>query len=209
MSPEGLLALQQQLLPLEPLPFLHAHLRQAAVLVLLHPGGEALPGQGAGEAGLRVLLTRRSVQLKHHAGQVAFPGGAVEANDASPLETALRETREEVGLVIPATQVLGRLQARETLSGFEVHPFVAWHGAEPVCALQQEEVAEAFSVPLAGLARAGVRPVEGLWQGQVRQSVGFSPPWQQIWGVTAKILDELLQRLEINTGEMASASGMS
>ncbi len=196
MSPEGLLALQRQLLPPEPLPFSHGPLRQAAVLVLLHPGETGAQTE-SGDHGLRVLLTRRSVQLKHHAGQVAFPGGVVEAADASPLQAALRETREEVGLAIPADQVLGRLQARETLSGFEVHPFVAWHGAKPACRLQQAEVAEAFSVPLADLARAGIRPVEGLWQGQVRQSVGFSPPWEQIWGVTAKILDELLHRLEM------------
>ncbi len=180
--------LERQLLPLEPLPFLHTRLRQAAVLVLLFfsPAGEC-----------RVLLTRRSHQLRHHAGQVAFPGGALDGRKETPLKAALRETREEVGLRVPEQSVIGRLESRETLSGFQVHPFVAVWPQTPRCSLHAGEVSEVFHVALHELAAAGLRPVQGVWQGKVRSSVGFGPPWSAIWGVTAKILAELLERLEM------------
>ncbi len=184
-------ALKRQLLPLEPLPFLHAHLRQAAVLVFLH--GDC--SDGSADC-LKVLLTRRSTQLRHHAGQVAFPGGVLEPQDTSPMNAALRETREEVGLSLDAARIVGRLQSRETLSGFEVHPFVAWSPQTPHCTLQPDEVSAVFHAPLRDLRKAGLQPVEGFWQGQKRQSVGFAAPWQDIWGVTARILEELLRRLQ-------------
>ncbi len=190
MTPVFPESLQRQLLPLEPLPFLHEDLRQAAVLVLLH--GDCTDHRADR---LQVLLTRRSSQLRHHAGQVAFPGGVLEGQDGSPMHAALRETREEVGLSLDAARIVGRLQSRVTLSGFEVHPFVAWSPQIPVCTLQPDEVSAVFHVPLLTLREAGLQPVEGLWQGQRRQSVGFAPPWQDVWGVTARILNELIQRL--------------
>ncbi len=93
-------------------------LRSAAVLIaLIEPENEA--------DGLQVLLTKRASHLKHHPSQVSFPGGKVEKEDKSLIDTALREAFEEIGLSADAITVAGQLPAYETISGFNVTPVIA------------------------------------------------------------------------------------
>lgn len=110
----------------------------AAVLMPLvdHPGG------------LTVLLTQRAEQLKNHAGQISFPGGRIESQDAGPLAAALRETREEIGLDADRVHVIGYLPDHLIISGYRVTPVVAF--VDPGFSLQLDagEVRAAFEVPL-------------------------------------------------------------
>jgi len=143
-------------------------------------------------AGPEVVLTKRSPLLRHHAGQIAFPGGKTDPGDPSPEATALREAHEEIGLHPDQVEVLGRMNPHETITGFMVTPIVARiHGPfHPV--LQVEEVAEVFRVPLAHLADpARYRVERRIWQGQWRSY--YVVPWgpYYIWGATARILQRL------------------
>ena len=124
-------------------------LRQAAVLVALveRPGGP------------QVLLTRRTEALRHHAGQIAFPGGRIENSDADPVEAALREAHEEVGLAGALSTPQGYLDPFVTITGFHVFPVVASVAGGFVPVPDPGEVAEAFEVPLGFLldpANAGL-----------------------------------------------------
>lgn len=151
-------------------------LRPAAVLIGLLPRSD----------GFHVLLTRRSSALKHHPGQIAFPGGKCEDADASAIDTSLREAREEIGL--PEAQVLGTLPPHETVTGFSVTPVVA-QVSPFTSVLQQSEVAELFEVPLAALLASERYYIRSRrWRGAERYfyAVPYGPYY--IWGATARIL---------------------
>jgi 8-oxo-dGTP pyrophosphatase MutT (NUDIX family) len=157
-------------------------LRPAAVLVAVQAGA--------------VILTQRASGLAHHPGQVAFPGGKVGEGDGSPEAAALREAEEEIGLPREAVEVLGRLPAHETVTGFSVTPVLAqvtrlWQ-ARP----EAGEVDEVFAVPLAYLADPASYRIESRhWRG-VRRFY-YVAPWgpHYIWGATARILRGLADRL--------------
>ncbi len=100
------------------------------------------------DGGLQVLLTRRTMHLRSHAGQISFPGGRAEAHDADAEATALRETEEEVGLARRHVEVLGRLPIYTTVTGFVVTPVVALVLPPFVLRIDTGEVDEAFEVPL-------------------------------------------------------------
>lgn len=100
------------------------------------------------EDGLRVLLTRRADHLHDHAGQISFPGGRAETHDADAIDTALRETEEEVGLARAHIEVLGRMPIYTTVTRFVVTPVVALVAPPFELAIDRFEVAEAFEVPL-------------------------------------------------------------
>ena len=158
----------------------------AAVLVGIIPR----PG------GAEVLLTRRNERLRQHAGQVSFPGGRMDAADASPADAALREAREEVGLMAAQAMPLGYLDPLLTISGFRVVPTVVLvdPGFQPQP--QPEEVAEVFEVPLALLLDpARLERVAFQFGGKVRHVFQYRYQPQRIWGVTASILYNLRQRL--------------
>lgn len=162
-------------------------LRPAAVLVGLMPG----PG------GAQVVLTKRSARLRHHPGQIAFPGGKMDDSDTSLAAAALREAHEEVGLDPALVQVLGELPAHETVTGFRVTPVLARlpHGFRP----QPEpgEVDEVFFAPLSHLADPARYRIEyRTWGGQRRAY--YVVPWgpYYIWGATARILRGLADRLQ-------------
>ncbi len=153
--------------------------RPAAVLIVLAPNG----------ADWMVYLTKRSAALKHHPGQIAFPGGKKEPSDATLTDAALREAHEEIGLPADGVRVAGQLPEHETVTGFVVTPIVA--------ALEQNfrpkpdagEVAEVFTVPLSHVLTPSNFSVQSRrWRGQTRSyyTVPYGPYF--IWGATARIL---------------------
>jgi len=144
--------------------------------------------------GDRVILTKRASHLKHHPGQIAFPGGKQETGE-SPEATALREAHEEIGLVPGNVQLLGRLAAHETVTGFQVTPILGLVRDAFVPIRDPEEVEEVFAVPLSHLLNPDRFVIEGrIWRGQHRRY--YAVPWgpYYIWGATARILRGLAER---------------
>ena len=161
-------------------------LRAAAVLIAV----QLLPG------GAQVILTKRASHLQHHPGQIALPGGKIEADDAGPTAAALREAQEEIGLDPTLVEVLGTLPPHETVTGYDVTPVLGLIRAPVVLRPQEDEVAEVFSVPLSHVADPARYSVEGrMWRGGLRRYyvVPFGPYY--IWGATARILRGLADRL--------------
>ena len=141
------------------------------------------------EDGPRVILTKRSSHLKHHPGQVAFPGGKIDPTDASPEAAALRESCEEIGLSAEKVTLLGRLPSHETVTGFTITPILATVAADFIPEPEAGEVEEVFDVPLGHLLSPSRYRIERrLWRGQWRHY--YAVPWgpYYIWGATARIL---------------------
>ncbi len=162
----------------------------AAVLVGLVPR----------DTGVRVLLTRRTDSLRHHAGQVSFPGGRIEADDLDVVSAALREAQEEIGLGRDLATPLGFLDPLITITGFRVLPVVARIDPGFVAVPDPGEVAEVFEVDLDFLMHPdNLEHVDIEYRGRTRHVLQFrSPPQapqQRIWGVTASILFNLRERL--------------
>lgn len=143
-----------------------------------------------------VLLTVRTDTLQQHAGQVAFPGGRVETDDADVVAAALRESREEIGLDASMVTPLGFLESFETISGYSVTPVVARVAANAMLKPDPSEVAEVFEVPFAFfLEPANLRRYTMDFRGHRRDMVEFLHAGYRIWGVTAAILLNLLKRM--------------
>lgn len=170
-------------------------------------GGEGLPLTPAAvlfpivlrDNGQTVLLTQRTAHLRDHAGQISFPGGRVEAEDESPIHTALRETEEEIGLAREHVEVLGFLPEYRTGTGFRVTPVVALVTPPFELALDPFEVAEAFEVPLSFLLDPANHKRHSLhYRGALRHF--FAMPYGDyfIWGATAGMIRSLSQRLGLH-----------
>lgn len=143
-----------------------------------------------------VLLTRRVDSLRNHAGQVSFPGGRIEALDASPAAAALREAHEEVGLDGAQVTALGYLDPLLTITGFRVLPLLAL--IDPGFAPRPDpgEVAEVFEVSLDLLLDPSrLEKIELQFGGRPRHVLQYRYDQQRIWGVTASILYNLRERL--------------
>jgi 8-oxo-dGTP pyrophosphatase MutT (NUDIX family) len=146
--------------------------------------------------GLQVLLTRRTAHLRDHAGQISFPGGRAEEQDADHAATALREAQEEVGLGPAQVEVIGALPAYTTVTSFVVTPVVALVAPPFELALDAFEVEEAFEVPLAFLMTPAHHQRHEWELAGVRRRF-LSMPWQGagrdyfIWGATAAMLRNL------------------
>ena len=162
-------------------------LRPAAVLVGLVDRGE----------GPQVLLTRRTEALRHHAGQISFPGGRIEANDADPVAAALREAQEEIGLQPAQACALGYLDPFVTITGFHVFPVVAAIAPSFSPIRDPGEVDEVFELPLDFLMDPGnARQLLVDYRGGQRTLVEFVHQQYRVWGATASMLVNLRQRLE-------------
>ena len=146
---------------------------------------------------LTVLLTQRTEHLPSHAGQVAFPGGKVEAHDTDPLATALREAEEEIGLQASHVEPLGYLDGYLTGTGFHVVPVVALITPGFALALDPSEVADAFEVPLAFLMDPTNHAKDTReWRGRMRSYYAMPYGERYIWGATAGMLRNLHERLD-------------
>lgn len=147
---------------------------------------------------LHVLLTLRASHLKHHAGQVSFPGGKVEPKDKDLIETALREAEEEIGLSRDNCNVLGQLQSYQTLTGFRIKPIVAITPENYVYQMDKNEVAEIFSVPLAFFLNINNHFTVNSQLNGNPHPVTFMPYLHyNIWGATAAILKGLASHLSV------------
>lgn len=160
-------------------------LRPASVLVPLTPGRD----------GIDVILTKRASHLKHHPGQIAFPGGKREEGDADAVATALRESEEEIGLPPHQVAVLGELPFHETVTNYQVTPVLGWIEAQFVPVPEAGEVAEVFRVPLAFLLDLQSYRIERRrWSGVWRQYYAAPYGPYYIWGATARMLRGLADR---------------
>ncbi|MEO1549145.1 MAG: CoA pyrophosphatase [Pseudomonadota bacterium] len=139
-----------------------------------------------------LVLTRRAARLRNHAGQVALPGGKVDATDADAIAAALREAQEEVSLAPSHVEVLATLPAHETVTGFSITPVLGRVTGSFAAQPDAREVSEVFEVPLSHVLTRGHFRVEARqWQGHKRQfyTVPYGPYY--IWGATARILRTL------------------
>ena len=171
----------------EAMPRVRVKLRPAAVLVPLVERPE----------GTTVLLTQRTEHLNHHAGQISFPGGRVEPEDTNAIDTALRETEEEIGLDRAHIEVVGRLDIYETVTGFSITPVVGFVDKQFSLTIDGQEVSEAFEIPLDFV----LDPINH--QRHSREFEGahryyYAMPYQDryIWGATAGMLVNLSKRLD-------------
>lgn len=147
-------------------------------------------------SGLRLHLTKRASHLRHHPGQIAFPGGKVDPADDGPIDAALREAQEEIALPPGNVDVLGVLEPHETVTSFLVTPVLARITRPFVPQAEAGEVGEIFTVPFAHIADpANYRIERRRWRGSWRSFyvVPYGPYY--IWGATARILRALSDRM--------------
>ena len=159
----------------------------------LKPAGVLIPVRQH-ESGLSVLLTQRSAELKHHAGQVSFPGGRMEPSDADIEATALRETHEEIGIRQEHVSIIGYLEPMPTVTGYAVTPVVGFVDGAVELVIDRTEVEYTFEVPLDFLTEPGNHSmVTREWQGLTFSMVEFHYEGQRIWGATAQMLNRFLR----------------
>jgi 8-oxo-dGTP pyrophosphatase MutT (NUDIX family) len=146
---------------------------------------------------LTVLLTERTSHLAHHAGQVSFPGGHIEAQDGGPVDTALRETEEEIGLDRRRVAIIGHLDKYITRTGFAVRPVVGVVSPPFVLKPDPHEVAEIFEVPLSFLLnRDNHQRCTAEFEGVTRHFWAMPYRGHFIWGATAGMLVALCDILD-------------
>jgi len=165
----------------------HGPVRQPCAVLIpatIHPTGAS------------ILLTRRSDHLPQHAGQIAFPGGKIGPQDKAPVNAALREAHEEIGLQPQFVDIIGRLEDYRTATGFDIAPFVGIVRPGFSLVPDANEVAEILQVPLAFLMQPANHQIrEVVWHGQVRRFHAMPYKQHYIWGATAGILRRMYERL--------------
>jgi 8-oxo-dGTP pyrophosphatase MutT (NUDIX family) len=154
-------------------------IRNAAVLIPIIDRPEAMT----------VLFTRRTEHLSNHAGQVSFPGGRAEPHDEGPVETALRETEEEIGLDRSFVDIVGALGGYETVTRFMIMPVVGVVKPGFDLKIDDNEVAEVFEVPLTFLLDPANHEIHSrIWQGKPRSYFQMCYDGHRIWGATARMV---------------------
>lgn len=145
---------------------------------------------------LELLLTKRSSALKHHPGQIAFPGGKQDGGDSDVIAAALREAREEIGLPSESVEILGTLPSHETVTGFIVTPVIGLVQQPFTIRPEPGEVEEVFAVPLDHVLNADNYVIQSRrWRGKQRYYyvVPYGPYY--IWGATARMLRAWTERM--------------
>ena len=168
---------------------------QRQIASVLKPAGVLIPLLQHDD-GITVLLTQRAAELKHHAGQVSFPGGRMEENDQDVVATALRETFEEVGIPPDAVSIAGYVPALPTVTGYAVTPVVGLINASTVLKIDRSEVEYAFEVPLSFLLDPNNDlVVERELHGVSIPMLEFRWENERIWGATAYMISEFRKTL--------------
>lgn len=161
-------------------------LKPAAVLIPILPQ----------KSGATILLTKRTETLSSHAGQIAFPGGRADLEDGTVFSTALREAREEIGLISDRVHLLGKMNPYKTGSGYDITPVIGLVQMPVDLVASPDEVHEIFEVPLSFLMNAAnFQKLEREWKGAIRQTYAIPYKTHYIWGVTAGILKTLHETL--------------
>lgn len=161
----------------------------AGVLVIIHPLNN-IP---------HIVLTKRSLKLKDHAGQISFPGGNFEMEDLTPLDTALRETREEIGLEIHRDKIIGGLDSVQTsTSKYVIYAYVAMIKSG-VYLKPNDEVERILNIPIPNILDILLQYSLTTYEGTYRR--GIEIPWEDevIWGATATILKQLFHYFPNNS----------
>jgi 8-oxo-dGTP pyrophosphatase MutT (NUDIX family) len=167
---------------------------QAAVLVPLHMKRGVL----------HAVFTQRHHDLPRHAGEISFPGGRRDAEDADLMATALRETHEEVGLPAESVELIGALEPIPTIvSGYAIHPFVGIIPSNFRWTPSDGEVAAVIDLPLPAVA-AGYQRRRLVRRGAAIRTDTYVVDGHMIWGATARIVSDLLDR----TGPLAAGAGI-
>ena len=146
----------------------------------------------------QILMTKRAAHLSHHAGQISFPGGALDARDKGLIDTALREAHEEISLAPPSVRVMGSLLPVRSPAGFIVQPIVGIIGGDIFNELQPDpaEVDSIFTLPLAHIGQPdNFSLVPRQTNGRDNSYWVVSHPEHYIWGLSARVLNDLRQRL--------------
>lgn len=143
-----------------------------------------------------VILTQRTDTLRRHAGQIAFPGGRIDPDDAGPIAAALREAEEEIALPAHAVTIIGPVERYRTGTGYEVTPVIGVVPPDLLYVPSEAEVAAVFEVPLAFLLDpANHREALVQWEGRERRYYEIFWEDRRIWGATAAIIVNLSRRL--------------
>jgi 8-oxo-dGTP pyrophosphatase MutT (NUDIX family) len=149
------------------------------------------------ESDPQLLLTKRNANMSKHPGQIAFPGGRVDAGDATAIAAALREAEEEVALERHHVDVIGTLDRYETGTGFSILPVVGVVPPGLRFIAHEREVAEVFHVPFAHVIDPANHELRtGEWQGRRRNFFVIRHGQREIWGATAGIIVNLSRRLQ-------------
>lgn len=165
----------------------------AAVLVPLFLGGEPREPH--------LVLTRRRADLRRHAGEISFPGGRRDADDAELADTALREAEEEIGLAREQVSLIGQLPATSTFAtGYVIHPFVATIPEGVAWRLSAREVDAVLELPLRAV-RSGRTRTQLTRRGITFETDAYVVHEHLIWGATARIVEQLLARLPRPDGD--------
>ena len=163
------------------------HAGRAAVLMPILPHGEEFC----------FLLTQRTHKVETHKGQISFPGGIQEDSDSNLLQTALRETWEEIGLASEGIHILGEFDEYLSITGLIVTPFAAWVGGPLNLAPNPDEVDEVLEVPFGVFRDSRLLRVETRVRLGVERKVYFYDfQGKEVWGLTAQIIKDLLTLLE-------------
>lgn len=177
--------LRQVLNAHKPEPLQLDDVRDAAVLIPIVDGSAP-----------SLILTVRTETLPSHKGQISFPGGSIDRNDKSPIDAALREAHEELGIEPSAVEILGKLDTVPTfVSGYVIHPVVGWVRSRPTLMPNPAEVARVLEIPIDDLVE-DIRAAPGFsYGGRTFPTEAWIWHDNIIWGATARVLRLLLTRL--------------